>query len=83
VSWDILEQNEGGIVQLIIAGKPDVTISAQATVEGQGAIREVAFVPRVNRPVLIPAAAFFFVLACLRAVFVGTTRPRALRRKAT
>jgi hypothetical protein len=48
VSWNILEQGDGGIIQLILAGKPDVKISAVAVIEGQRAIREVAFDHRMS-----------------------------------
>jgi hypothetical protein len=43
VSWDILEENDGGVVQLIVAGKPDVKITAAAVIEGQRNIEEETF----------------------------------------
>ena len=39
ISWDILENLDGGVLQLIYAGDAAVPISLQATVEGQGSIR--------------------------------------------
>jgi hypothetical protein len=35
VSWEILEERDGGIVQMIYAGSPDLQITAQAISEGQ------------------------------------------------
>ena len=35
VSWEILEERDGGIVQMIYAGSPDLKITAQAISEGQ------------------------------------------------
>src|SRR4030095_6638017 len=35
VSWNILETKDGGIVQIIYAGSPDIRITAYATLEGQ------------------------------------------------
>lgn len=41
VSWDILEQNDGGIIQLIYAGSPDINILAEGVIEGQKEIKRV------------------------------------------
>ena len=38
VNWDILEQNDGAVIQIIYAGSPTVVISAQAVVETQGEV---------------------------------------------
>jgi hypothetical protein len=35
VSWNILEQNDGGVIQLIYAGDTDVNITIDGVVEGQ------------------------------------------------
>jgi hypothetical protein len=48
VSWDILETNDGGIVQVIYAGSPDTMISAYATVEGQKKIIDFAYLRHVQ-----------------------------------
>ena len=40
VSWNILEYNDGGIIQLIYAGNPSVKIHADGVVEGQSQIEE-------------------------------------------
>jgi hypothetical protein len=39
VSWNILEQNDGGVIQLVFAGSPETPISAEATIEGQPKIK--------------------------------------------
>lgn len=39
ISWDILENLDGGVLQLIYAGDAGVPISLRGTVEGQGSIR--------------------------------------------
>jgi hypothetical protein len=41
VSWKILEQEDGGIIQLIIAGQPDVKVKAEGVVEGKRPVREI------------------------------------------
>jgi hypothetical protein len=41
ILWNILEQGDGGIVQLIFAGGPDVKISASAVLEGQSKIKGI------------------------------------------
>ena len=41
VDWTILEQNDGAIIQLIYYGDDQTYITASATVEGQGDIREL------------------------------------------
>jgi hypothetical protein len=38
VSWQILEEHDGGIMQIIYAGSPDLPITAHAIVEGQRSI---------------------------------------------
>lgn len=40
IKWDILEHNDGGVVQIIFTGKSDSKISASAVVEGQRSIHE-------------------------------------------
>jgi hypothetical protein len=54
VSWNILEHRDGGIIQLIIAGKPDVKVKAEAALEGQRQIREVALHPIKKEEVVVP-----------------------------
>lgn len=43
VNWKILERYDGGIVQLIYFDDPGTSISATATVEGQGDVRAVEY----------------------------------------
>lgn len=46
VNWNILEKNDGTIIQITYLGNPEVTISANAIIEGQGEIK--ANVKKVN-----------------------------------
>jgi hypothetical protein len=78
-----LEAGDGAIVQLILAGKPDVKVPAAAVIEGQRGIREIAF-PRAR----IPPTPLLMVLA-LAALLAGallyaliSQRRHAARRKA-
>lgn len=50
VLWDILEQNDGGVIQLIYAGNPDVRISAEGVIEGQPQIERLEFAGRIKSP---------------------------------
>lgn len=43
VSWNILEQGDGGIIQIIFAGSPDTKITAAAVLEGQAAISQLIY----------------------------------------
>lgn len=36
ISWNILEKNDGGIIQIIYLGSPEVAINASSIIEGQG-----------------------------------------------
>ena len=38
IGWNILEQNDGGVLQIILIGDETVDIQAQAIIEGQSAI---------------------------------------------
>ena len=35
VSWNILEQNDGGVIQVVYAGNSETTIGVEGTIEGQ------------------------------------------------
>jgi hypothetical protein len=43
VSWNILEHDDGAVIQLVYAGGPELYIGASGVVEGQPAIRELAY----------------------------------------
>ena len=43
VNWKILEQHDGGILQIIFFGDTDTEITAAAIVEGQGDIRKLKY----------------------------------------
>jgi len=50
VSWSILEQNDGGIIQLIYAGGPEVNIYARGVIEGQREIIQLKSVASSPSP---------------------------------
>jgi hypothetical protein len=50
VSWKILEQSDGGVIQLVYAGSPDVKIECDVAVEGQRAIHELTYGERIKSP---------------------------------
>jgi hypothetical protein len=45
VRWNLLERNDGGVIQIIYSGDEKVDITADATVEGQVGISRVDFEP--------------------------------------
>ena len=50
ISWDILEKDDGGVIQLIYAGNSDVAIQADGVIEGQREIKHTTFLERVSPP---------------------------------
>ena len=50
IDWKILENADGGVVQLIIAGGTDVNLSVSGTVEGQKEIGLVEFSGKIRAP---------------------------------
>lgn len=50
ISWFILEESDGGVVQLILAGDADTDISVYAVIEGQKQINFVSFDKKINSP---------------------------------
>jgi hypothetical protein len=50
VQWNILEHNDGGIIQLIYAGDPTVQIAADGIVEGQQSIKRLEFAGTIKSP---------------------------------
>jgi len=51
VSWSILEEGDGGVIQLIFAGGTDVSISASAVIEGQPEVHSVEFTGEIRPPI--------------------------------
>jgi hypothetical protein len=82
VRWNILEYRDSIRLQLIIAGKPDVRVSATAVIEDQGEIRKVPFVPPFSRIQLLIGILFVLAMAVVMLFLVVTGKSRALRRKA-
>jgi hypothetical protein len=50
ISWRILEKNDGGIIQVIIAGKPTVQPSIRGIIKGQGSIEMLGLSIKVKGP---------------------------------
>lgn len=50
VSWRILEQNDGGVVQLIYAGNEDVKISIKGIIKEQPKIRQIEYASKIKSP---------------------------------
>jgi len=50
LSWDILEHNDGGIIQIIYAGGINVEITANGIIEGQSDIRQLKFYKKMQSP---------------------------------
>jgi hypothetical protein len=50
ISWNILEKNDGAIIQIIYAEKPDTPIFASATIEGQDVISRLDFIRTIRSP---------------------------------
>lgn len=43
VSWNILERNDGGVIQFIYSGRPDAAIHAEGVIEGQTKIKKLEY----------------------------------------
>jgi hypothetical protein len=50
VSWNILEQADGGVIQLVYASSPMVQIQCEAVIVGQPAIRELRYGGTLDSP---------------------------------
>jgi cellobiose-specific phosphotransferase system component IIC len=50
LTWNILEQNDGGIIEVIFAGPVDTEIQATAVIEGQKAINAMEFSGVIKSP---------------------------------
>jgi len=50
VNWAILEQNDGGFIQLIYAGNQQVRIQVEGVVEGQTTLKSVEFTGTIKSP---------------------------------
>lgn len=65
VNWTILEQNDGAIIQLVYYGDDQTYITASATVEGQGDIRELK-----SHEKLVSMVGLILVLSTMIASFI-------------
>ena len=50
VSWNILEQGDGGLVQIVYAAGPDIQIQCLGVIEGQRRIRELTYSGTISSP---------------------------------
>ena len=48
VAWKILEQDDGGIIQLIYAGSPEVDIRPDGVIEGQKEIPRILYTNKIR-----------------------------------
>lgn len=63
VDWRILEKNDGGVIQLICAGAPQVDVNMQGAIEGQHTIQEVKTQPSSKNQPQIPLRTEFVFLS--------------------
>ncbi len=50
VTWNILEHNDGGVIQLIFSGSASTPIKAEAVIEGQRAVEGLFFPGTIRSP---------------------------------
>jgi hypothetical protein len=50
INWSILEQNDGGILQIVYAGDENTAIEAHSVIEGQPEVRECKFTEKASKP---------------------------------
>jgi len=50
VSWEILEKNEGASIQLLYLGTPEVDISVEGLIEGQGHAKRIVTSSSLKSP---------------------------------
>jgi len=48
LSWDILEYNDGAVIQFIYNSSPDIKINVSAIIEGQSVIAELKYKPKIQ-----------------------------------
>jgi hypothetical protein len=90
LSWKILEQSEGALIQLIYAGPPSIDIAVEGIIEGQRNIVAVKYAGKIQSPVeqmrqgnrsnLVAAVLFGFssVMLVILLVIDPWTPPRVL-----
>jgi len=85
VQWNILEQNDEAIIQIVYAGPPTNQIQASGVIEGQGDIRQLRVVGQNKNVSAKPLSSkqlgtVFFVVALIMAiigVFSGIRKARS------
>ncbi|HST20533.1 MAG TPA: hypothetical protein VLR90_05425 [Blastocatellia bacterium] len=63
ISWDILEHNDGGIIQIIYAGSPSVTIQAEGILEVQNEIKHTKSLEKGGEVIYNPVRSSYTGLA--------------------
>ncbi len=53
LSWNILEQRDGGVLQLIYAGGPTTEIAVSGVIVGQRAIRRIEYTGKIESPLVL------------------------------
>jgi hypothetical protein len=87
VSWNILEQGDGGVVQLVYAAGPDTKIQCLGVIEGQPGIRELRYSGTIRSPAeqmrgerMLRYVLAFMLLAGVAIFLLGLIMVRLLRR---
>lgn len=88
LSWKILEQGDGALVQIVYAGAPDIQVALEGTIVGQRKIAEVKYAGRIlTAPeqikhershflILTVMSSFLIVLSLLAPVFLRRSSNR-------
>jgi hypothetical protein len=90
ISWQILEKNDGGSVQLIYAGSQKIKIGVKGTIEGLHGIKLVEIGVKIKTPTeqireqqqnqwVFGIMALFFGVFSILTVFLAFIRPRQQR----
>ena len=66
LSWNVLEQNDGGVIQVVYAGQPDARFSVDGVIEGQNAIRREG-ITEPEKNWIVRGIAYFLMAAVLVA----------------
>jgi hypothetical protein len=86
IGWDLLEQDDGAIIQLIYAGGPDVQLRTVGTVIGQRTINQIIYSQKLRTPneqyetlssIDRLFSYFFLATAVLLCIFVYAIPPRS------
>ncbi len=65
ISWDIMEEDDGCIVQLICSGGIETNVGLEGTVEGQKRLTSIGSVPRKDKRDYISSLLIFLTSGCI------------------